>query len=248
MQECRVCPSVPRFRTILVVDAILRCLIRSLLISILFLPVATGSVRGQPTPQIVVTGNHGVSIEGHAISLETLVKDLCWEADIALLAYDAVDRPARVLLDNVPMETALRRLLRRESFFVEFTANAETGEKRIRKLRVIGEHEDAIAKGTPLNPDLVSRPYRLPLGLIREAFGGDDPKARRKAFEEITAKILADPVEKERFLATSTSVLAQPLTHYPASLGMLRLAAKHQKDPQLREKLASIIAELERRS
>ena len=240
--------SVQPLRSALDPGAALQRPIRTSLVALLLVFVTIVPVSAQPTPDVVLTGEHRVSIEGHAISLQTLVQDLCWEASIALLAYDAVDRPARVLLDNVPLEVALRRLLHRESFFVEFTTNTETGEKRIRKLRVMGEHENAIANDTPLNPDLVSRPYRLPLGLIRAAFGGDDSRVRSKAFEEITARILADPVEKERFLATPTSVLARPLTHYAESLNMLRLAVGKQKDPQLREKLSAIIAELEGRS
>ena len=202
----------------------------------------------QPTPAIELTSDQRVSIDGHAISLQTLVKDLCWEADVTLLAYDAVDRPARVLLDSVPLEVAFRRLLHRESFFLEFSANEETGAKRVRKLRVIGEHEDALANDAPLDPGTVRRPYRLPLGLIRAAFTGDDAKSRRKAFEEITARIMRDPDERARFLATPTSVLAQPLTHYPASRDMLRMAAKEQKDPELRDKLHAIIAVLDTKS
>ncbi len=213
---------------------------------------ALGLVASLLTPltaaaDLVVAGDQRVTIVGDYASLEQLVEELSWEAGFELRSFGLADRAVSVSMTDVTLGDALRRLVGRDVYTVGLTVG-ESGAARVTWVEIPGPREPMGArKGGPKPRAPGEALFQVPPKLFLEAFENTDPSARSEALATISKRVLEDPVERERFLATDVAMFVGALEKYPDAPETLRTLARPDMDAALDAKLEEVIAALERR-
>ena len=194
---------------------------------------------------VAVTTDQRVTIDGEYPSLEQLIEDLSWRAGFELRSFGLEDRMVDQRMTDVPLDDALRRLVGRDLYTVGLSVGAD-GVSRVTWVEIPGPREPMGARkgvAKPRAPD--EAPFQVPPKLFLAAFESTDPAVRAEAWTAISRRVLDDPVERERFIATDVAMFVDAMKKYPDAVTILRGMASAQSDSMLRSKLEQVIAALE---
>lgn len=194
---------------------------------------------------VSVTDDQRVTLLGEHASLEGLMEDLSWRAGFELRSFGLDDRSVTARIEDVPLDDALHRLVGRDLYTVGLSVG-EDGKARVMWVEIPGPREPMGARrgiAKPRGPG--EAPFQVPPKLFLAAFESGDPSERTEAFASIQERVLADPAERARFLATDVAMFVEAVAKYPDAAETFRQLAGGQQDPALRAKLDSVIAAIE---
>jgi len=198
--------------------------------------------------EVSVTPDQRVTIAGEHPSLEALMEDLSWRAGFELRSFGIEDRAVVTAMQDVALDDALRRLVGRDLYTVGLTVGAD-GKARVSWVEIPGPREAMGARRGIAKPRASDEaPFQVPPKLFLSAFESTDPAERAEAFATIERRVLSDPAERGRFLATDDEKFVDALKKYPEAAAILRRLAAGQEDAEIRSKLGRVVAAIEARS
>jgi hypothetical protein len=195
---------------------------------------------------LIVTADQRVTITGSHCSLESLLEDLSWRAGFELRSFGIDDRAIAVRIDNMPLGEALRRLVGRDHYTAGVAVSGAGA--RVTWVEVPGPRERAGTRRHRPNSRSPGEPqFQVPPKLFLAAFESVDPAERAAAASMIERRVIGDPAERARFLATDVDSFVDALAKYPQAAATLRAHAERQPDIELRRKLGQIVLAIEQR-
>lgn len=194
---------------------------------------------------IAVNDDQHVTILGEHPSLEALMEDLSWRAGFELRSFGLDDRAVTARIEGVPLDDALRRLVGRDLYTVGLSVGPG-GKQRVTWVEIPGPREPMGARRGIAKPRAPGEaPFQVPPKLFLAAFESADATERAEAFAKIEERVLADPAERARFLATDTERFVEAVAKYPDAAETFRQLAGGQQDAALRAKLDEVVAAIE---
>jgi len=192
---------------------------------------------------IEVTSDQHVTVSGRAISLKSVLEDVCFRAGAELLYFDAVDRAFGGEYHDLPLETLIARLLHDDSYLVQSIRDSRSGAIRVSTLRVLGD--PAVGSARRAKGGLRST-WQVPPVLLDTAFGASAEQGdqRENALAMIESRIGGDPVQLQGFLSTDSRQIADAIRRYKGVETPLRALQKRSSDPHVVSKIEEIIAAL----
>jgi hypothetical protein len=206
---------------------------------------------------VLVTPDQRATIIGDAPSLKNVIVEICRQADVELIAYAAMDHRFAGRLENMPLQDALRSMLRIESYLVGFSGDDQTNEPRVTWLRVIGGISPATPGAMPAG--IASQPstgdpnagratatpapdqrFSVSSSLLFQAFGTFDPARRDMAQRELLERIVA-PDQLPKFLATEPKELANMFGRYRDSAQTIRRLVSLSENGEVTQKLTEVL-------
>lgn len=202
--------------------------------------------------QINIDPGQPASVVGKSESLRAVVQEVCAGSGIRLLAYDAPDRPVRASYSEATVSKLLGRLLKRESFMLGVTGDADSSD-RVTWLRVIGQPgPDGKVSTFPLEPAVLPAvevvqppPPEQPAPAPKE----EEPKkqvlfspgvmrelamvragSREVIAEQFGERLRTDADARSRFLDISPTELAEELADNPFARDVLKQFEKNFPD------------------
>jgi hypothetical protein len=189
----------------------LQASLRARLVSVgLMYALALGGVqdgRAAPGLAIEVDARQRVTMSGSSDSLRSAIAELCERAGVALVAYEAEDRPFTAAYQDVPLSEALARLLRSEIFLVGVRPSHDGSGQVVSWLRVSGASGGI--GGGPLRAGTPGPPATTTIGgidigvspeVVQTALTSDDTIARNTARRTILENLRSDPAALQRLL------------------------------------------------
>jgi len=200
-------------------------------------------------PLIAYTSADLVTVAGSWESLQSVVEELCSQADIRLIEYRAPDRPVRVQYYDMPLSTVLERLLREENYMVGFGSSAAASHTSW--LRIIGARDgrtiDSAASGAA--PAAASTAAAgLPAALMSEfptdALSMSDERTRNEMVTAFASILDDDRTVRGRFLSTPDAQLSDALKSGEFGRQVAVRLRAIVRDAAVRGKVSRIMARL----
>ena len=194
---------------------------------------------GQPALMLEVTLDQSVTAKGRAMSLRTVVEELCWRGGVQLLGYDAADRPFAANIEELPFRAALERLLNRESHIIWQDAGSSATPGRVAWMKVLGDYETAKFNREQTRDQDVA--WQLPPMLLRAVFSATDAESRASAVGTLSRRILESAEDRAGFLGTQAELMSQALARFPGAADTLAFMAEQAgADEEIRLKLLTV--------
>jgi hypothetical protein len=185
-----------------------------------------------------------VTVAGSFGSLKGLLEDLCDQGGIELRSFDAADRSVTVRYEGVPLTTALRGLLREESYLLGVAAQPGAQGTRVTWIRIMAKGDGATSGGAvPTGASMVSRAASTPPVAPAPA-ADEDPARIAQIAGELANRLFARPEQVGPFLETSPQVIAGTFRKYPEAKAIVRQLVDEQSDPAIRAKLEQVLETL----
>jgi hypothetical protein len=195
---------------------------------------------------IEVDSAQKVTIVGSSESLRSTIVDLCAQANVRLLAYEAEDRAFSASYQQLPLSEALARLLRSEIFLVGLRPRDDGGGDLVTWLRVSGAKGGvggpifAAAAPSPASP-AAAIDLGVASNLIETVLTSDDTIARNNARRTILENLRSNPAPLQRFLETEAMVLVEQLMGFPHAMEFLNSLQSVGRDVKQRSQIQTIL-------
>ncbi len=209
-------------------------------ISVVYVFLCLGRAAAQT--KLELSEDQTTTVAGEFGSLRALLEDLCRQGGIELRSFDAPDRAVTVHYESVPLTTALRGLLREESYLLGVTAQSGATGSRITWIRVMAKG-DGPAAGSPVtsNAPMPAKPASPPPPPPAVPSVDEDPERIARVTRELADRLFAKPEQIGPFLETSPQVIAGTFRKYPEAIAIVTQLRDEQGDPAIRQKLEQVL-------